>query len=747
VAQPAPAAVPDAGPAPAAVAKPPVNDKLPSATAFAGSEACSECHEDEHTAWHKDWHARALSPASKEFVVGSFANAHFKGESSEAWMHRDGAKYLMRTQGRDGQLGEWPVQWLVGGKRMQDPVTVLDDGRWQVLPIYFHVTGKGAWVDYSEAKQGALTPDHPFFWANFARNVQHACLDCHTTGLDTRYDRARHQWDTKFADPGVACESCHGPGARHAETQEPKDIVQPRKLAADAQFAVCAQCHGPRRTLFPMLDAAHRFQPGQRYEDSYQPMVVLVGNERSGDFFSDGRPSTSSFEYQALIQSRCHTQGGATCLTCHTAPHEPHAANEVKKPKVATAHTSAGAATCTSCHQDIVAQGAKHTHHTAAAAQDCLACHMPAVVSGVLDKFADHAIDVPAPDNTTRHGIPNACGTCHAKQTPEALSQSLVKWWPQAAQRQQRRLRLADAFDEKTADASRPALEAVLADATEVPSLRGVAAELLARRFKKAAVPPLRAALKGTTDSLLRSNIIDGLASANAREAADDLLPLLNDKSLWVRQTAALTLGSFGDLRAMGALQDLASRPETSGLVQPHVLLAQLAMRRRDLPTATREFERAVDLQPYNAEVLVRLADLYVVQGNPAHGKELLEEALRFDPQSRGAKEDPQGAHQQDTEQRAATPLRRPPGPPGAASTRWDLFPVRRALRAQRGQLALGIRFQPAAVGGDERIEAPVSALGAGGRAQRADTDAKEPRRPVHHEERGATGVTGTAIR
>ena len=42
------------------------------------------------------------------------------------------------------------------------------DGRWQVLPVYFHTTGK-AWVDYTEAKQGALTPEHPFYWTNSRR--------------------------------------------------------------------------------------------------------------------------------------------------------------------------------------------------------------------------------------------------------------------------------------------------------------------------------------------------------------------------------------------------------------------------------------------------------------------------------------------------------------------------------------------------------------------------------------------------
>ncbi|MFP2906748.1 tetratricopeptide repeat protein [Pyxidicoccus sp. 3LFB2] len=637
---PEPEPVPPTPPAPTVTASPaPVKDGHPLTGAFAGSAACGECHEHEHAAWERDWHARALSPASSKFVVGDFRKTHFKGDSSEAWMRRDGEHHHMRTRGADGQLAEFPVQWVIGGKRMQDPVTTMPEGRWQVLPVYFHVTGKGEWVDYSEAKQGALTPDHPFFWTNFRRSAQHACLDCHVTGLDARYDRAAHTWTTKFTDAGVACESCHGPGARHADTQDPKDIVQPGKLSAELGLAVCAQCHGPRRPLFPILDAAHRFQPGQRYDAHYQPIVLFVGNERSGDYFTDGRPSTSSFEYQALLQSRCHTQGGATCLTCHTAPHSPQAPNELQKPAQAMAHVSVGASTCQQCHADVFAQGQRHTHHTARAAQDCLSCHMPPVVSGVLDKFADHALDVPAPDNTTRHGVPNACNTCHAKATPESMSQALTKWWPQAAVRQQRRLRLADAFDDKTAATSRPALEAVLADTTEAPSLRGAAARMLARRFKQEAAPALRAALKGTKDSSLRTDVLDALGLVGAREAAGDVAPLLADASLWVRQAAAMTLTTFGDARGPAALETLASRPETSGLVQPHLLLGQLAMRRKDVVTATREFERALDLQPYNPDALVRLADLYIVQGQVQRGQERLEEALRFDPQSRAAKQ------------------------------------------------------------------------------------------------------------
>ncbi len=647
--RPAAAKTPPVAPPQAPVAQAPVasspapkEELLSSAAGYVGSEKCSECHDEEHAAWSKDWHARALSPATPRFVVGDFANAHYKGDSSEAWMTRRDERSFMRTQGPTGAVSEYPVDWVVGGKRMQDPITRMPDGRWQVLPIYFHVTGKGEWVDYSESKQGALSTDHPFFWSNWQRNSQHSCLDCHVTGLNTRYDRRSHRWSTGFADAGVACESCHGPGARHVETQLEKDIVQPSKLPPQKGMAVCAQCHGPHRTLFPLLDAQHHFQPGERYEDHYQPMVVLIsGSDRSGDFFEDGRPKTSSFEYQALSQSRCAMQGGATCLTCHTAPHVPHAANEVKQPKHPTPGVTVGSASCQGCHAKVFAEGQKHTHHASAEAQDCVACHMPPTVSGVLDHLADHAIDVPVPRNTVKHGIPNACNACHTheKATPESMVEALEKWWPKAGQRQARRLRLADAIDVKTAEDSRQPLEQVLADKKEAPTLRGVAARLLAQRFRKDAVPALKAALPTATDPVLRSDLVEALAATGTREVADVLAPLLQDKSLWVRQAATLPLASVGDPRGLAALEALARQPESEGLPMPHVVLGQLAFRRGDLATGTRELERSLELQPYNVEVLVLLADAYARQGDMPRAKDRLEEALRFDPRHRGAKQ------------------------------------------------------------------------------------------------------------
>ncbi|MBV9497479.1 MAG: ammonia-forming cytochrome c nitrite reductase subunit c552 [Acidobacteria bacterium] len=594
---------------------------LPSRDAYAGSEVCADCHQKNHDRWAHSWHARALAKATPNDVVGNFGGAHFHGESSEAWMRKRGDAYVMRTRDRAGKQGDFDVSYVIGAKRMQDDVTVFPDGRWQVLPVYYHVTGHGAWVDYNEKKQGQIGPDHPFFWTNFRRTANKECLECHTTGLDLRYDRATHAWRTSFVDAGVACEACHGPGARHAETKAKEDILHPGHVAKDVQLSLCARCHGPREPIFPLLDAHDQFRPGDRYGDKFQPLVVTDSTDRSGEYFADGRPSSSSFEYQALLQSRCYLAGGATCLSCHTAPHEDHERDDLKPGDV-----------CLSCHKNLAPD---HGHHAKAT---CVDCHMPPTLSGVLDKFADHAIDIPNPLNTVRHGVPNACNVCHADKSPQSMQAAIEKWWPSAPARQRRRLQLADAIDEKGASMSLAALTAVVRDASEAPSLRGAAAQLLGQRFPTQ-TPSVVIPLLHERDALLRTRLLESLGYANARANAEDVAAFLDDPSVEVRQAAALVLASFGDARATPALQKLANDPATRGLVRPHIALGIAAARRGDFDAATRELTVAVDEVPYAIDALVLLADLDARRGNLASARNWLEEALRFNPSHRGALE------------------------------------------------------------------------------------------------------------
>jgi uncharacterized membrane protein YgcG len=601
---------------------------------FVGSQRCAECHAAERAHWQKGWHAKALAKATPRSVVGRFTNVTFAGTSSQALMRRDAkGGFVMRTRGQGREAEDHSVEWVVGGRHMQDNLTVFPDGRWQILPVYFHVTSR-QWVDYTEAKQGPLDPTHPFYWTNVRRLVQHECLDCHVTGMEVGYDEGRGQWTTSFADAGVACEACHGPGARHAETSALEDIFQPKQASAELGMAVCASCHGPRTPLYPLLDGRHRYQPGQRYEDSYDPIVVVIGGKMSGDFFADGRPKTSSFEYQGLLQSACYRKGGATCLTCHVPPHEAKHASEL-----AVADPDAS---CRGCHQEIARAGAAHTHHRDKAASRCVSCHMPEVLSGVLDTFADHAIDVPSLRNEEKHRVPSACSVCHGDKAGAraiarpALLAKADEWWPQLGAREARRLRLADAFDEATAPASGGPLTAVASDAAEAPSLRGAALMVLAMRFGASAAPAILPGL-ADADPLVRAKACEALGGARVKSAAEALARRLGDDSLRVRLAATQALAAIGDPRAEAAMRKLADDPATSDLLAPRMWLGAQLARRGELDVARRYLEGAVELSPYHAEALWYLAEVVGRQGDAAAARRLVERALVLEPAHPGA--------------------------------------------------------------------------------------------------------------
>jgi len=72
------------------------------------------------------------------------------------------------------------------------------------------------------------------------------CYECHTTGYKkggfVNFESTPHLAD-------VGCETCHGPGAEHAETGDPESIVRRPELAT------CESCHNASRV------GAFKFKP------------------------------------------------------------------------------------------------------------------------------------------------------------------------------------------------------------------------------------------------------------------------------------------------------------------------------------------------------------------------------------------------------------------------------------------------------------------------------------------------------
>lgn len=48
---------------------------------------------------------------------------------------------------------------------------------------------------------------------------------------------------------GQACEACHGPGSKHAESASAEDIINPGKLSGVSGDKQCLTCHLNRNTV------------------------------------------------------------------------------------------------------------------------------------------------------------------------------------------------------------------------------------------------------------------------------------------------------------------------------------------------------------------------------------------------------------------------------------------------------------------------------------------------------------------
>lgn len=115
------------------------------------------------------------------------------------------------------------------------------------------------------------------------------CFSCHTTATVTK-----HELNPSHLIPGVTCESCHGPGAKHVAAMksgklENTLIFNPARLPAEDLVDFCGACH---RTGL---------------------QVVVLGFRG---------PQTARFQPYRLTRSHCWdpTDARISCVACH----DPH---------------------------------------------------------------------------------------------------------------------------------------------------------------------------------------------------------------------------------------------------------------------------------------------------------------------------------------------------------------------------------------------------------------------------------------
>lgn len=427
---------------------------------YLGSTGCQSCHADHHASWSRTYHRTMTQEASAKSVQGAFDGqvVRYWGQSVRP-VQKDGRYVFEVLDPRDQSVrGSVPVARTVGSHRYQQYLAEAPGGRYQRLPLIWH-NGEQRWIHYNGA----------FLYDDNQRYDQHAatwnpnCIYCHNTGPEPRISNADElfqrlkrgerfnylneaHWDSQVAELGIACETCHGPGAQHAAANRnpvrrywlhlsqraDPSIVNPRRLSPERAAQVCGQCHGQRLPARPeLVDRWLSRGPTYRAGDDLQAHVHLVTRDTpvpAGDpdtfklrFWQDGTPRLSAYELQGLMQSSCYSEGGATCIGCHSA-HGGDPAGMI------SAENRQGAA-CQGCHQGIEQTLPAHRLHAASGAKtNCVDCHMPKLAYGVMEIHRSHRIQNPAPVANAAAQRPDACTGCHGDRSADWAETALRQW-------------------------------------------------------------------------------------------------------------------------------------------------------------------------------------------------------------------------------------------------------------------------------------------------------------------------------
>ncbi len=315
---------------------------------YVGNSVCAPCHAGIFSTYRTTPMARSSGVVSGTVPEGSFRHA---SSETEYQTDRSGA---VRVSTRS-RTTERKLDYFIGSGATGQSFLYSENGFLFQAPI--------TW--YSQQTRWDVSPGYESDTVSrWSRAIDPDCLNCHSSQVRSAEGFQNLYAKPPFAQAGIGCERCHGPGSEHVKGRA--RMINPARLDAARRDAVCAQCH--------MSGEARVDRAGMRFKD-YRPGALL--SEYVAYFVYQSAPALKATNYvEKLAASRCRLVSGDRlwCGTCHQ-PHRVPAAEE----RVAWFRER-----CLGCHQS----------KECARGPDCASCHMPSqrVIGGGHGMLTDHSI-------------------------------------------------------------------------------------------------------------------------------------------------------------------------------------------------------------------------------------------------------------------------------------------------------------------------------------------------------------------
>lgn len=601
---------------------------------FVGSDACRDCHAAEFAGWTGSRHKSTLRPWK-----GGDPLPLFQAKLEAPYYLSPDGTVEGPSSGAGAAHGR--IAYRFGGRHREELAVRLDDGRLQLFPIAYDVDRHASFEPLRELAGGASPPpDTVDFWTRVGRNVDLACYGCHATGQVVVSEGVSPEGlvlpGSRWIEPGVGCEACHGPGGAHVEAARAGHAATVRTALAGAAPAAivdaCAACHGLREILPSPFSADPAHRDGAPLYQAADPLLSVGSNfEFREPFFGDLRPATYQQEAIAFSQSGCARKGGLTCSRCH----DPHSGS----PTSAVAGADGGDGLCASCHSAQAALGERHTLHAAGRPGGrCLDCHMATIVRGPASVAArDHTM---APPTAVAGTIPAACVSCHTdasavREVAEAWQR--VKEGPAA----RRRRETGEAIDGVETPKGLAALERIVLDADRGwfqrwASLQRIAGASTVRRDDVLA-GALTGALADPNPALRRA-----AARAFGRFGRPTDFPALEkaleDRDPWTALAAAQALVALGAPSADAKLSGLLLRSDLVTDARMQYAFGHSRVLARDWDHAEPALRRAIELHPMMVGTISDLGVCLRAKGKKEEAEAAWRRALAINPRFTSAR-------------------------------------------------------------------------------------------------------------
>lgn len=606
---------------------------------YMGSRTCQSCHQAEVETWQQSHHAKAWMMPDEDTVDGDFNNAILTHKNRTTRFFQTDEGYFIETSDIVDPPQKYKVVGVGGIAPLQQYLIETEPGRLQSLDVVWDQEN-GTWFHLYPDQ--ALKPDDGFHWSGPYKNWNARCAECHSTGFSKNYSLRERRYKSSYAEIGVGCEACHGPGEAHIEWAEKQSqsAISPFPGLSERGFLLnfsqadpemeiqqCAGCHSRRE---PFQDSSPL--PGTPFHDSYRLALL-----REGLYHPDGQILDEVYVYGSFLQSKMYAEG-VRCSDCH----DPHSA-ELK---------ATGNAICTQCHSPAgnsefsslsiksYDDPAHHFHQPGSEGAQCVSCHMIERIYMGVDGRRDHSFRVPRPDLSLTIGTPNACNDCHQDQTPAWAAAELEARFPVSRHRTKHFGEMFAAAQSHSAGLKTELLE--IASHSALPAIvRATAIDLLGREANSEVANSVAPFLKDA-DPLIRASAVVLQEHAPRELKAERIAKALEDPAKAVRIAAARQLLTMrrGDLPANASKSaSKASREWQSSLAaksdfpETHMALGGAALAMRNVAAATNAFSEVTELDPQLVQAWMMLAQLHWSQGNMSTTETTLQKGLAANPE------------------------------------------------------------------------------------------------------------------